>query len=258
MNQHRDVRQESDNPEQWRAERERIQSEVSADVDALRSDASHLVGDVRRGARRVGRMVQERWRHEQPNSTSIATTARENPIPTAMIGVGLGWLLWRTIQERGEHQQHEFQQHEGHHHQGDGLEGHKRQLQGRAQELREDAKHGLKQARETASSTVKDFQGRARSQVQTARERSSSLYEDNPFAFAGAATLAGVGIGMMLPVSRREQEAYGPLRERLVSQAKGAVVQRVEQAENTAKAASQAVKQGLGAGGNGPREADQH
>lgn len=247
MNQYRDARQGSGGPEQWRSERDRIQSEVSADVDALRADASHLVGDVREGARRAGRLAKESWRHERSQRTSIATTARENPVPTAMIGLGLGWLIWRTIQERGEH--HEYR--------GERFEGQKRQLQGRAETLREDTKRSLKQARETASSSVSDFQERARSQVQTARERSSSLYEENPFAFAGAATLAGVGIGMMLPVSRREQETYGPLRERLVSQAKGAVVQKVEQAENTAKAASQVVKQGLGAG-NGPRETEAH
>lgn len=246
MNHQQDTRQANDNPQRWRTERDRIRAEVKADVEALRADAAHLAGDVREGARSAGQFASTRWADRRARSTGVMATARDNPIPTAMIGVGLGWLVWRTIQDRGESSLPTGEaRHEG------------QSSRARVDELRHEAKQSVTQIKQTAASTAQDMRQRAQSQMHTARERSSSLYEENPLAFAGAAALAGVGIGMLLPVSQREQEMYGPLRDRAVSQTKEKVVQKVEQAEHAAKAAGEVLKQGLGAG-NGPRESEAH
>jgi hypothetical protein len=58
---------------------------------------------------------------------------------------------------------------------------------------------------------------------QSVRSTSADFAQDNPLALGALALAAGVGVGLLLPSTDKEDELLGPARERLVSDARESV-----------------------------------
>lgn len=91
-----------------------------------------------------------------------------------------------------------------------------------------DAEHKLGDAAHRA----REFAGR---ELREAREFSRHASETHPLAVGAVAVAAGLGVGLLLPVTRRETEFLGPKRERLVEGAKDAVLDWTHTAQETAR-----------------------
>jgi ElaB/YqjD/DUF883 family membrane-anchored ribosome-binding protein len=73
-------------PEQIQREIEETQARLSDTLDAIQQ---------RLAPRRIMDQVVDMYKNSSSNTTSgIADTIRNNPIPIALVGLGLGWLAW--------------------------------------------------------------------------------------------------------------------------------------------------------------------
>lgn len=75
--------------------KEQVKEQVK---ESVRGAADHVRDNIRESIRgstigRVGYMAQHAAGRVSESGTSIAETIRSNPIPAAMIGIGLGWLF---------------------------------------------------------------------------------------------------------------------------------------------------------------------
>ncbi|MDQ3036591.1 MAG: DUF3618 domain-containing protein [Myxococcota bacterium] len=101
----------------------------------------------------------------------------------------------------------------------------------RASHLAHDAKdrasHLAHDAKDRASHLAHDAKDRSRMVAQKgrdgalrARDVSTEAYDANPIAFGALALALGVGVGLLLPHTRREDRALGRARQRVVTKAR--------------------------------------
>jgi hypothetical protein len=191
---------------------------------------------------------------------TIMDVVRENPIPAAMVGIGLGWLAYNTRQQRSLSDAWARQRMGrmgsgryagGYEQTGYGAgrvgeeEGTMDRMRDRAQELSGTAQEKVGELAERAQGMAGNVADKTRYQ---ARRLEDQFYE-NPLAIGAAALTLGVAVGLAIPETRREQELMGGARDRLADRARDVaeetkekvenVVERVaDQAQSTAKSAA--------------------
>jgi hypothetical protein len=83
-----------------------------------------------------------------------------------------------------------------------------------------DVKHGLSTRAEHMRDTGREWMHSGRERAIRVQERTRTLVDENPLAFGLGLFAAGIGIGMMLPITSSEKRVLGPARDRLVGQAR--------------------------------------
>ena len=71
-------------------------------------------------------------------------------------------------------------------------------------------------------------------QLRRAQQRSEELVHDNPLVVGALAVAAGVGVGMLLPATRHENQLLGKTRDRLLHEAKTAASRLAETTQHAA------------------------
>jgi ElaB/YqjD/DUF883 family membrane-anchored ribosome-binding protein len=199
-----------------------------AAMEKLRETKEHMVESVSEKVH----LARDRARDAGSATVSFA---RENPVPLALIGIGLGWMWvsarrrsmdrkWRPPAYREEYAG-EYAGTEGY---GESYEpGRVRQAaestRERAEEVASRAaqrvEHGVQQAREKAHEArekARELGHRASELGHRAEARVEEFVSENPLAVGAAALAAGVGIGLLVPRTRRENRLFGGARERVV------------------------------------------
>lgn len=118
--------------------------------------ARHAVDSVDRGA------------------SGITNIVRENPVPAAMIAIGLGWMLLNGRSERGEPQLVS-------------------RVKDKTSDLADSVKEHAHSIAESASQTGRRGQGRV-----------EEAFRANPLALGAVAIAAGLAVGFSAPVTDRE------------------------------------------------------
>lgn len=173
---------------------------------------------------------------------------RDNPIPTAMIAAGTGWLLWETFRPRSGPM---YERIEGAKWQARQRLEHGREQAGtRGAEYRDRARAAYSSAAETARSKAMsakakggELYDRGRYGAQRAYVRTQDTYDTNPIVFGVAALVAGVGIGMLLPHTEREDRAMGERRQQLVNRARHMAEEAKDVAVESAKEGARAARE---------------
>ena len=204
-------------------------------------------------------------------SNNVMDTIRENPVPAALVGIGLGWLFMNG--RRGADSQ-QFRERHGFEYHGD--------ISARTPRLRQDdaaggvgssvsasdESDGLQRGTQRVSETVGEVSDRVTERVgeltdraqqiaedvaDTTREQARRLehrfentLQDNPIALGVAAVAVGLAAGLVVPQTRKESELMGETRDRFVERVReraeevGEKVQRV--AERTVEEVSASAK----------------
>lgn len=98
----------------------------------------------------------------------------------------------------------------------------------RVHDMAERAEHALSDG----TSRARDFAGR---ELQHLRSSSRQMAQQNPLALGAVALVAGVGVGMLLPRTEREDELLGASRDKLIGEARGAAQEIGRAAQETAR-----------------------
>lgn len=254
-----------ENPEQLRADIEDTRAEMSQTLNEIQERLSpeHLMGQVKETVREatVGKVERVMQRAGETIAdvteparevvgragSAIAETGKSvgnsmwrNPIPVALIGLGLGMLVMRSYRGGGEteytrprtpRRRQSFR--------GDEMP----YGEGMATTTRTNTGAGtLNQVKETASdlanrstTALSNLGTRAKDSASTAGRRFGELLRENPLAMGAVAVAAGTAVGLALPSTRVENEYVGEASERLVDKAQGVAREAIDKVQSAAQ-----------------------
>jgi hypothetical protein len=207
-----------------RAEIEETRTQMGDTLDEIgeRLRPSHIKQQIGQGIHdaTVGR-VEDAARHAADSVSGagrrLVDTVRDNPIPAAMVGIGLSWLLFggrsrsSGTYATGQQRQSESQ-------------GGVRAVADRASEMGEQV---AERARDVANTVRYDAREGAR--------LASDQFRANPLAMGAAAVAIGVAAGLAIPETRQERELMGEVRDRLVDRAKDVATETKEKLQTVAE-----------------------
>ena len=194
--------------------------------------------------------------------------ASRNAIPLAMIGLGIGWLAMASrgrrrrseagsmgrVERRGTQR---FDYEKGYAAPGrdwDEPSGETTREPGRvrsaadrtlerAGEFSRRAGHRVEEGAEYARKRARELGHRARDGFVHAEHTAVDFGRENPLAVGALALAAGVGVGLLLPSTQREDELLGAARDRMVGEVTGSVEGLKRTAKGTAHDVSDAFRE---------------
>ena len=238
----------------------RTSAEIEREVEDARGRVDRTV-EALRDKMQPRELFDEATRMMGGTSNKVLTTAveqlRENPIPIALIGLGIAWLAISQTrrQTAAEYPEGYYPTHEGY----DEDEGLRAKVRARAEAAKarladtaEKAKARLASAQTSAEEGVSAARGKAAEYAHLAqekageygryaRQRFDDTLDQEPLVIGAIGLAVGAAIGAALPASPVERRYFGPAR----SKAADAARQSLDQVKDVAQRAYGQVKDEL-------------
>jgi ElaB/YqjD/DUF883 family membrane-anchored ribosome-binding protein len=250
--------------ERTRTEIERTRADMSETVDAIQERLSpeNLKEQTK------DRVKEATVGRAQEAGTGIVETIRANPLPAALTGIGLGWLLVsaRRSGSSGQTSYRDMAYGYPPRYEDQGVSGSSAgqalgqardrvgQTASRAQDkvgdAASEAQDSAGEVASRAQDRVSNLADQARYQARRAGGGFQRMVRENPLTMGALAVGTGAAVGLAIPQSTQEHEAMGEARDNLVEKVQEKAqdaqqrVQRVaEEAQSAAK--EEATNQGL-------------
>jgi ElaB/YqjD/DUF883 family membrane-anchored ribosome-binding protein len=236
-------------------------AELEREVEAARGRVDQTV-EALKDKMQPRELVDEATRIMSGTSNRVLTTAveqlRENPIPIALIGLGIAWLAINQTRRRSAGDAYApgyYETYEGY----DEGEGARARLKARVDQAKEKlagaadrAKESLAKARTGAADGAELARGRAAELAETARakageysraarRRFDDTLETEPLVIGAIGLAVGAAIGAALPSTPIERRYVGPARDKAAEKAKASL----DEARDVARRAYSQVKEEL-------------
>jgi Protein of unknown function (DUF3618) len=250
-----------ENPEQIRAEIEDTRAVMSQTINEIQERLSpdHLMGQVKETVRdatigkvervveTVGETISEVTEPAREVAvlagnaikevgTTVADKIWKNPIPVALIGLGVGMLVVRNFSNGGGARSTGRTLPNRHSNYALGDVGQPRPAQYNT------GPSTLNQVKETASDlasrakdSATDLASRAKDSASSVGTRFGELCRENPLAVGAVAVAAGTAVGLMLPSTQFESEYIGETGERLVESVEDVARGALDKVQDAAK-----------------------
>ena len=199
---------------------ERVVGQVGETLSEVTEPALAMAGRAGNAIKEVG--------------TTVADKLYKNPIPVALIGLGVGMLVIRNFRgpSDGSSPRRSLQ----------GLNNYDLGDAGRAPQTYESGRGALNQVKETASDlaarstdALSNLGSKAKDGASAVTSRFERMMHENPLAVGAVAVAAGTAIGLMLPSTRIETEYIGETGERLVEKAEDVARDALGKVQDAAK-----------------------
>lgn len=234
--------------EQIRAEIEDTRAEMSQTINEIQERLSpeHLMGQVKETVRdatigkveRVMETIGEVTEPAREAMTRAGSTIKEagtsvgyriwnNPIPIALIGLGVGMLWMKSRRGNG----YDYTRNTSLRPRRQSLSSGGQMGTGTLDQVKENASHLAHRSTEALS----DLGSKARESANAVGTRFGQLMRDNPLAVGAVAVAAGTAIGLALPSTRIESEYIGEASERLVDRAQEVARGAIDKVQDTAR-----------------------
>ena len=200
---------------------------------------------------RVENMARTTVDRVSETQRTLTTIVRDNPIPAAMVGIGLGWLFWNGRQQRTSGERSYYAVRSGRGLSDVSLSGYAgTEFSGPYAEP--GAAYGaVTVARgseggggmgESVKETAEELAGRAQNvadtvarQTRTQAERVQEQFYQNPLAIATATLALGLAAGLAVPATRKEAELVGSARDKLVDRVRNVARETGEKVQQVAE-----------------------
>ena len=250
-----------ENTEQLRTEIEGTRAEMSQTINEIQERLSpeHIMGQVKETVReatigkvervmdRVGETISDATEPAlevagragtaiKGAGSSVGDMVWRNPIPVALIGLGLGMLLVRSFRGNG----HDYETRYPTARTPQGFSGGQTQygantgMLSQVKETASDLAHRSTDALTNLGTTAKDT-------AASLGTRCANALRDNPLAMGAVAVAAGTAVGLVIPSTRLESEYIGEASEQLIDKAQEAARGAIDKVQN---AAQQMTKEG--------------
>jgi ElaB/YqjD/DUF883 family membrane-anchored ribosome-binding protein len=263
-------------PEEIRADIRETRERMGDNLEQLgeRLNPSHLkeqvkqdirdatIGKVENMAQKASDQMDEARQTIGEARNAITETVRENPIPAAMVGLGLGWLIYNARKRSSMESSRSgwssgrapFGGYSGGY---AGTPYETRPVAGTSPSAESFGGSGtIDRVRAQAAELAEDVEGKAgelagRAQdmaqnVATKTRRQARRAEDefyeNPLAVGAAALALGMAAGLTIPGTRREQELMGGARDRLAHKVRDVAEETKDKAERVAERVADQAK----------------
>ena len=218
-----------DRTEEIREDIEQTRSEMSQTIDELQDKLSpqHLKAQVKDTVREatIGRaehMVSNAGETARGAGHSVMETIKENPVPAAMVGIGLGWLFMNNSNKASAV---------------------KYQARSKAGEIAGNVQETAGEVAGRAQERVEQVSSQAQDQAHQAVDQSRQMLEESPLIAGALAVALGAAVGLALPETRRENELMGETRDKMLGQAREVAQDTMEKVEHVATEATHAAKE---------------
>ena len=244
--------------------------EIRNEIEHTRSEMSDTLDAILRrlSPSELANQIMGYFNGPKAFASNLGNTVKENPIPIALLGIGLAWLMASSssryasrtrdyeemIPETTSPEQEERSRVKE---KVEGAVGTVREkmsevsqsIKGTTEKMKEkvwSARDRAKQARERIGDTAAGAGQQAgrlsvvtRHQAQRVKSGVTYLWNEQPFVLAAMGFAVGAVLGMSLPHTRMEDEAMGQTRDQLKEQAK----EKWEQGKETVKGAAQSAQE---------------
>jgi ElaB/YqjD/DUF883 family membrane-anchored ribosome-binding protein len=247
-------RDERRKPDEIESDIERTRARVAQELNAIgdKFSTEHMKTEAKRAVRHAAADASERVRRV---GRSFGDSVRDNPVPVAMVGIGLGWLVVSALRRPRRYEPYWDDRYgysdeldayghtalEAQRMAGDNGNGARRKIAERAEHaverISEAKRETMQHARELGQHARELGQRAGRSVSWRARRAEhgiESLYEQNPLAVGAAAVGVGVIAGLLLPSSDVEDRMMGGVRDELLEQARS----KAHEVEDIARSAA--------------------
>jgi ElaB/YqjD/DUF883 family membrane-anchored ribosome-binding protein len=265
-------RTRADMAETWHEIQERLSAEN------LKEEAKSRIREATIG--RVEDMTYYANRKVKGMSRGVMDTVRENPIPAAMVGIGLGWLLMNRQTDRRTYytgyggstgytgstgrdwrEDEDYRYQSGRMQHGTGRRmrdfsedvretGHN--VRDRVEDMAHDARERVEDFTHDARERVEHLSHEARMQmeelgegVQERARWASDRFQDtlyrNPLGVAAAAVALGLIVGLAVPETQKEHELMGEMRDNFVDRAQEVTQEAMHRAQRVVEEAGRAA-----------------
>jgi ElaB/YqjD/DUF883 family membrane-anchored ribosome-binding protein len=267
------VRAGEDDPQEIRAEIEHTRADLSETLDAIQDklNPEHLKEQVRDQARATVEQAKETVREATISRTeemisSVGNTARgagfslketiqENPLPAALVGIGLGWLFLEGRSSnspgrrtgRGRPADPGWVGHaEGQTPPSSSVGQRVQEARGKVQEVASQAPAKAAELTGQAQEEIHQFGSQVQDQADRTQGQFERLLRENPLAVGGLALALGAATGLVLPETRQEDELLGQARDNLIEQAQGIAQETQQKVQRVAEEAQTAGRSEAG------------
>lgn len=265
----------AEGPEQHRRQEEIARERLSADrgeletgsaasqdeVEALRLELARTRAELSGSVYELqGRMSPQYLGQQVRESSSGA--AKRNTGPLALMGAGLGWLIYNSRSGGGsetggqqDYRQPALESYQGSYgypygsstpygsYEGQGGQETTDHAREKASEvggqLSEQAGQTREQARQRAQQAQSEVQQRARQ----AKGGFQDMLQDNPLAVGAIAVGIGAAVGLSIPESQKENQAMGQTRDQLANRAQEYADDATRRAQSVAEQARNTAEQ---------------
>lgn len=241
--------------------------EILAEIDRTREEMDRTLTAIEHRLT-PGQLVDQGLdylRHSGANEFvhNLGGAAKNNPLPVALVGIGLTWLMAlgrQPAQHRGYGAYDSESAGPGVREKASGmlrgasdrLSSAKQQLSDKMGSMREGASSGMSSMRDSASGSMSSIRDRASQVTGTAREQWERarggidyMIHEQPLALGAIGIAIGAMLAAAAPRTRTEQELMGEASRDLVEKTKEAAAPHLAQAKETAKQAAETVTSGM-------------
>jgi ElaB/YqjD/DUF883 family membrane-anchored ribosome-binding protein len=267
----------TDETDAIRSDIEDTRANMSSTIDAIQDKLSpQRLTEQAKGAVRdatVGRvqdMASNVTDTARETGATLMDTIRENPLPAALVGIGVGWLFLSARRRAAERDRWRPRYESGYYDRDYGRYGASgyarsasdypydrygqygssqpsREENGKMSQMADAAKDKLSDAGDRAqdmTDTVKerasDMADQAQWQAQRARGWLERTWDENPLVVAGAALAAGALVGLSIPSTDTERQMMGEASSNVLQKAADTAQ---DATQNVSDKAQQAMKQ---------------
>jgi hypothetical protein len=204
------------------------------------------VGKVEDMAQSASRVLDDAGMSAVEARTGVVETIRQNPIPAAMAGIGLAWLLthrapgYQTTRWQDSRRRQSWE--------GSGRDavgGRVDAVGERASEIGdritgrvEEGVDAIGRRADDVGERVGDVPDQVRYRVYDLSEQARSLIEDSPLAVGAVAVAVGTAIGAALPSTSTERRVLRPATNQAIEAAEQKATDALDQAEQRISAAT--------------------
>ncbi len=184
---------------------------------------------------------------------NLSEQVKDNPLPVALIGVGIAWLMMGPPRGKGEHEVQYTSEGiaESMHGMGERVAEKKADMRARmgrrmseTKERFAHASENLRHRREMASERRGEMSAQLRERGMQARDSFSSMMHEQPIVMGALAVAVGALLGAGLPVSHRERETMGAASGKMMHRGEEMVHKAKEVGSEEAARVGASVKEG--------------
>lgn len=242
--------------------------DIQDEIERTRGEMTTTLSAIERklSPRQIMDQAVHTMRELASDQSRVGSVVRDNPIPLALIGLGIGWLAVSGAMSRsrsgGAEGAYEGMEGVGAPYGAEspaygtagsaeyvsgssaaGLGGNGQGVRERASQLTSEAGERLSRATSGARARVSQWRSSARASAGQVADRTRDAYQQHPLTMGLVAALVGAAFGALIPTSRREQEMMGGAVDELVSRARETGSEVMDKAARVADRAVSAVKE---------------
>ena len=220
--------------------KEKVREATVGKVERVMSRVGETIGEVTEPAREV---LGQAGTTIKQTGKSAADVIWKNPIPVALVGLGVGLIVMRAMRGSNGHDYADTSRTSSRRQQRN-LAGDETPYRGgrSGYELKDTQPTALNQVKNTASElanrsseALNNLGTRAKDTASSVGTRFNQALRDNPLACGAVAIAAGTAVGLVLPTSKFENEYIGETSEMLVDKAQEVARDAIDKVQDVAQ-----------------------